>query len=438
MKRKWVIVIMVTGGVLVAAACKNNINEGKVHKVAADTMKMAKKMIKITYTCPMHHQIREKTPGKCPICGMTLVPIENNTSNNNPADTAVEITLSAAEQQLAGIHTDTAILAPLARQVVLTGTTIFDPQNQQVISAWVDGWIEKLYVRNLGEMIHAGQKLFDLYSPDLLSAEKDYLIALQQKALFKSASVDFTATIQAMKQKLSRWGLTPSQIDNLQHEAPTGRVTIFSKASGYLTQKLKEEGDHVNEGDMVMDIAQNNTLWVQAQLYDSELFLLAVHPKIWAEIEGRQGEKIPGKIVFNNPVNENNSRVNLLNIAIPNPGAKIQPGILAYVYLQTRGSQPAVLIPKSAVIYGHSQDYVWVRLPDGAPASPAGRFEMRMVQLGADNNTVVEVLSGVKPGDIVVSGGAYLVNSEYILRYGTGVNMAGMIMSDMKMSGKGK
>src|SRR5690242_6458816 len=375
---------------LFVIAC--NSNQHKEMHSDADTVRQKKETI--AYTCPMHHQIREEAPGKCPICGMTLVPVENTSSNNSSMDTAVSIVLTPAEQQLAGIHTDTARLAPLDHQLVLTGTTIFNPQHQEVISAWVGGWIEKLYVRNPGEMIHTGQKLYDLYSPDLLSAEKDYLLAQQQKDLFKSASVDFTATIQAMKQKLSRWGLTPSQIEGLQKQPPTGRVTIFSKSSGYLTQKLKEEGYHVNEGDMVMDIAQSSTLWVQAQLYDSELPLIASHPQIWVEIEGRPGEKIPGKIVFNNPVNENNSRVNLLNIAIPNPGDAIQPGMLAYVYLQTGGNQPAVLIPKSAVIYDSGQDYVWIQRPDSSPALPAGRFEMRMVQLGSDNNTMAEVLSG--------------------------------------------
>lgn len=419
--------IIATFMLLLVMACNSNQHE-KMHS-DADTVRQKRETI--VYTCPMHHQIREDKPGVCPICGMTLVPVENNNNMKSSADTVVKLQIPPAQQYLAGIHTDTAKLASIASQVVLTGTTIFDPRRQEVVSAWVSGRIEKLYARNPGEMVSAGQKLYDLYSPDLLSAEKDYLVALQQKDLFKSASVDFTAAIQAMKQKLLRWGLSNVQIDHLPKELPTGKVTVFSKTAGYLTQKMKEEGDYVNEGDVVMNIAQNNMLWVQAELYDSELPLLTANPKIWVELDALPGERLPGKIVFNNPTLENNSRVHLMNIAITNPTGKIQPGMLAYVYLQAGGKQPVVTIPKSAIIYDPRQDYVWM-------AEPGNRFEMRGVQLGAGNNTMIEVLSGINPGDIVVSRGAYLVNSEYILRYGTGVNMAGMVMSDMKMTGKGK
>ncbi len=419
--------IIAAAMLLFVMACNSNQHEKTPSGI--DTARQKKETI--VYTCPMHHQVREDKPGVCPICGMTLVPVENNNNRKGAADTIVKLRIPPAQQYLAGIHTDTAKLASLAGQVVLTGATIFDPRRQEVVSAWVGGRIEKLYVRNPGEMVSAGQKLYDLYSPDLLSAEKDYLLALQQKDLFKSASVDFTATIQSMKQKLLRWGLSNAQIDHLPKEQPTGKVTIFSKTSGYLTQKMKEEGDYVNEGDVVMNIAQNNTLWVQAELYDTELSLLTANAKIWVELEALSGERLPGKIVFNNPALENNSRVHLMNIAITNPGGGIQPGMLAYVYLQAGGKRPVVTIPKSAIIYDPKQDYVWIQEPDSS-------FEMRGVQLGAGDKTMIEVLSGINPGDIVVSQGAYLVNSEYILKYGTGVNMAGMQMSDMKMSGRSK
>jgi Cu(I)/Ag(I) efflux system membrane fusion protein len=403
-------------------------------KMQASTMDtLHQKENKVMYTCPMHPQIREDAPGKCPICGMTLVPVENNemSGTKKGADTAVKLKIPQEQQFLANIHTDTARLEPLANQVVLTGTTLFDPQRQVVISAWVGGWIEKMYIRNPGEMISAGQKLYDLYSPDLLAAEKDYVLTFQQKDLFKSASVDFTATLQAMRQKLLRWGLSLAQIGQLLKEPLTGKITIFSKASGYLTQKIKEEGDYVKEGDVVMNIAQNNTLWVQAELYDNELPLLVENPQIWVELDVSPGKRIPGKIAFNNPTLENNSRVHLVNIAIPNIGGKIQPGMLAYVYLQTGGGQSNVVIPKSAVIYDANRNYVWIQGPDSS-------FEMRGVRLGSNNRTMIAVLQGIQPGDRVVSQGAYLVNSEYILKYGTGVNMAGMQMSDMKMSGRSK
>jgi Cu(I)/Ag(I) efflux system membrane fusion protein len=248
--------------------------------------------------------------------------------------------------------------------------------------------------------------------------------------VFQKASVDLTATIQALKQKLVRWGLSADQLKELETKhVASGKVTIYSKSSGYLTLKLKEEGDQVREGDAVMDIAGNNTLWVQAQVYDAELPLLGEHPRIWVQVEGFPRQKVPGNIVFDNPVNDKDSRVHLVNIAIRNPDGGIQPGMPAYVYLQTGEGHPVVVIPKSSVIYGQDADYVWVKQPDSA-------FQRRKVQLGKDNATLIAVLGGIKAGEPVVSSGAYLVNSEYVLRYGSGANLSGMQMSDMRMKGR--
>lgn len=384
------------------------------------------------YTCPMHHDVRSEKPGKCPICEMKLVPMEKKESQGKVMDSmTTQLMLPPREQQLAGIRIDTAKQASLKGQRVLTGTTIFDPEQHRVVSAWVGGWIEQMYVRNPGEKVAVGQKLYELYSPDLLSAEKDYRLALEQKDLFKEASVDFTSTLVAMRQKLRRWGLTARQIDRLRQMEPSGKITVYSKVSGYLTQKVKQQGDHLKEGDAVLELTGNKTLWVQAELYDNELPLLASQPEIKVALEGFPGQLLSGSIVFNNPVNQKNTRIHLLNIAIDNPGGQVQPGMLAYVYLQTSPGQPGVLVPRSSVIYGEKNRYIWV-------AQPGNKFERRKVALGSDNATEVAVLHGVQPGEKVVTGGTYLLNSEYILRYGAGANMMGMQMSDMKMKGKSK
>jgi len=426
MQYKWIII----GSLLLfsLAAC-NNSQDGKAVVQMTDSLPQKKEAV--IYTCPMHHQIRENAPGKCPICGMTLVPLDQGPAQKNPEDTLAELRISSRQQLLAGIHTDTAQITNLSSELMLTATTLFNPKQQDVISARVNGWIEKMYVRNPGEEIFAGQRLYELYSPDLLSAEKDYLLAIQQKGLFNKASVDFTATIQAMKQKLLRWGLSQKQIDHLQERQPTGKTAIYSESTGYLIQKMKEEGGYVKEGEAVLSLAENNTLWVQAQLYDQQLPLISKDTQIWVELAGSTGQKLPGKIVFDNPVNQQNSRVHLVNIAISNPDGKIQPGMLAYVHMQTSKGQPGVVIPQSSVIYGQDHAYVWIKRPDSS-------FERREVTLGKDNTSQVAVLQGVKAGESVVSSGAYLLNSEYILKNGSGANLSGMQMSDMKMSGRSK
>jgi Cu(I)/Ag(I) efflux system membrane fusion protein len=141
----------------------------------------------------------------------------------------------------------------------------------------------------------------------------------------------------------------------------------------------------------VINIANNDTLWVQAQMYDTELPLLHQNTRVWVQIDGFGEQKLAGNIVFDNLVNEKDSRVHLLNIAIANPQGQLQPGMAAYVYLQTSKGSPLVVIPKSSVIYGQDADYVWVKQPDSV-------FERRKVQLGKDNTLLVAVLQGLKRG----------------------------------------
>ena len=340
----------------------------------------------------------------------------------------MNLMLSPREMMLANIKTDTARMGSFSNQIILTGTTIFDPQETSTVSAWVSGQIKKLYVRTPGEYISKGEKLYDLYSPDLLSAEKDYLLAVKQKGLFNKASVDINATIKAMKLKFLRYGLTVTQIQSLlKRDQTNGTITIYSKTAGYLIDKMKEDGDYVNEGEAVFQLAKNNTLWVQAQLYDTEIPLLSRHPKIWVETDALPGEKLAAHIVYNNPVMNNNSRMQLVNISIDNPGGKLQPGMLAYVYLQTGRKEPVVVIPKSAIIYGEHQDYIWMQMPPSDSMSSKSVFMRMPVQVGKDNQTQIEILDGVQAGEIIVSSGAYLLNSEYILQHGNN-SMAGMKM----------
>lgn len=427
------------------------------------------------YTCPMHPQVHKDKPGKCPICGMDLVPVmksemnmQGDTTQNMPGmkmdtqkpdstmgnmnmkeqhgkdsgssmkgmdmggmdmSSSAPMQLSPQQQFMAGVKTTTLAGGPVKREIVLTGTTTLNPNETSVISARVGGWIQKSFVRNPGEKIRVGQKLYELYSPDLLAAENDYRIAIRQRPLFQKSSVDVSKTIQALQQKMLRWDLSQSQINRLATEKATGKITIYSKRSGILSQRLKVEGDFVNEGETVFELINNDHLWVRAQLYDTELDFLSGHPAVKVKLENYP-QVLNGKITFNNLVSQTNARVYPIYISIPNPGGRIQNGMLAKVYLQQSGAtgHSALSIPSSAVVYDGGMTYVWVALP-------GNQFKRQMVQLGESDNNRIKVLAGLNGGDKVVSAGVYLVNSEYRLKTG-GANMAGMQMSDMKMGGR--
>lgn len=412
---------------LLATIACNNSNETQKTDIK-ETLPAIKK--EVLYTCPMHPNVREHKPGKCPICGMTLVPVNDDSQPMKMKDTAAVLTLSPRQQLLANIHVDTIGNMAASSALELTGTTVFNPEQAKNSSAWVSGWIEKMYVRNPGEKISAGQKLYELYSPDLLAAEKDYLLTLKQQSLFKKANVDLSATLQSMKQKLQRWGLSEHQISNLAQTLPAGRITVYSKTSGYLIQSMKAEGDYVKEGESVLNLSGNNTIWVQAQLYDNELPMLLKNSSFLVKIAG-MNEMLKGSLAFDNPANVEGTRVHLVNIAVENPGGKIQPGMQAYVYLQTKEQNDLPSVPKSSIIYGAKNDYAWVALNDN-------KFERRTVALGKENESSVQITNGISRGEKMVSSGVYLLNSEYILQHGSGVNLSGMQMSDMKMKGMAK
>lgn len=409
---------------LAAASCGHQADRGGQQQTA--TLSPGRRDTTV-YTCPMHPQIRAYAAGQCPLCHMTLVPLAPPAAVQ-PPDTPGRLTLSAREQLLADIHTDTAYTGRLREERVLTGTILFDPARQSTVSARVGGRIEKMYVREPGQAIHAGQKLYDLYSPELLSAEADYVLAVQQKQPFGAAQLDLGPTLQAMRQKLLRWGLSPSQIERLPREPPNGKVTVYSRASGYIIQQWKEEGDDVQEGEAVLTLAGGSSLWVEAQLYEDDLPLLSAASTIWVELPGT-AKRLPGRMAFHDPVNTTDVRVHPIYISIPNPEGRIQPGALAYVHLQAAAPEGGVLIPRSAVTCGAQENVVWVALPGHT-------FERRAVQLGAEDGHRVQVLRGLQPAERVVTSGTFLLNSAYTLAHGVGVNLSGMQMSDMKMSGR--
>jgi len=461
MKTRYIILF---SALLLAWGCNNKSPKNEQDKTGA--VSAAKEIA--YYTCSMHPQVHKDKPGKCPICGMDLVPVTKTEMNRQDStlsmpgmktdtqksdstmdnmdmegmhgknsgssmkgmnmSSSAQIQLPPQQQFMAGVKIADLDGGTMNREIILTGTTTFNPNETSVVSAWVGGWIQKSFVRNPGEKISVGQKLYELYSPDLLAAEKDYRIAVQQKSLFQKSSVDISKTIQALQQKMLRWGLSQSQINRLISEKPTGKITIYSKKSGILSQKLKVEGDFVNEGEPVFELVNNDNLWVKAQLYDTELGFLSDHPVVRVKLENYPGV-LKGKIAFNNPVNQDNSRIYPVYISIPNPGGRIQNGMLAKVYLQQKaGSHSSLSVPESAVVYDGGMTYVWVALPGNL-------FKREMVQLGESSSNNIQVLAGLNSGDKVVSAGVYLVNSEYRLKTG-GANMAGMQMSDMKMGGK--
>jgi Cu(I)/Ag(I) efflux system membrane fusion protein len=391
------------------AACKQKLPQ----QTAAKTQN------KVYYTCSMHPQIHEDHPDNCPICGMKLIKVELTGGNNNAASD--KITLTATQIQLAAIQTDTVREENTGLEKILTGTVTTDENKTEELSARIAGRIQRLFVRTTGEKISIGQPVYSIYSEDLQEAEKEYLLAKQQQKMLHNPDVDYPQLIGGAENKLRLWGLSPLQIANL---AASGKVsattTISSKISGTVSDIAVHEGDYVTEGMTILKTQALNSLWIEAQLYAGEAGSYKENDRVSVSFPDLGGQTINGKVEFMNPELSDNSKVILIRVSIPNPQGLIRPGMLAYISI-AKGNNRSLAVPASAVLTDGKGSKVWVKNSDGS-------FSARMIKSGAGNSNYVPVISGLDAGDIVVTNGAYLLNSEAIFKNGNDSSMGGMKM----------
>jgi Cu(I)/Ag(I) efflux system membrane fusion protein len=380
---------------LVVAACKQKPQQ------------VVKQDSKAYYTCSMHPQVHEQHPGNCPICGMKLIKVEL-TGSNMASD---KITLTVTQMQLAGIQTDTVRDENTGSEKTLTGTVTTNENTAAELSARIAGRVQQLFVRTVGEKIAVGQPVYSIYSEDLQEAEKEYLLAKQQQKVLHNPDVDYAQLISAAENKLELWGLSPAQIKNL---AVSGKVsattTVLSKVGGTVSEISIHEGDYVTEGMSILKTQALNNLWVEAQLYASDAGNYKLNDPVTVSFPDLNGQVINGKVEFINPELSETSKVDLIRVSIPNPQGIIRPGMLSYISIGGGGVR-LLAVPVSAIITDSKGSKVWVKNGDGS-------FSPRMITTGSGNRSYAPVRSGLNTGDIVVTNGAYLLNSEAVFKNG--------------------
>jgi Cu(I)/Ag(I) efflux system membrane fusion protein len=367
------------------------------------------------YTCSMHPTVKSKEPGNCPICKMKLIKVKAAKIKLAPN----QLMIDEYKQSLAGISTSVAIISEINPVITTTGKAAVDENKTVSISSRMNGRIDKLYLRNPDEYVNTGQPLYDLYSEELLADENDYLLSLEQESKTITNKETFSNITQASKNKLVLWGMTDSQIKELENKKNlSSKITIHSQVSGFVTDILVKEGQYVSEGTVVFKITDLSSVWVEAQLYPDEIQYLNKTKQIPIEFEALPNEMFNGQEVFDNPSFENNTKINLVRFIVENLTNKIKPGMMAYIRLQ-KDHKKTLVVPKSAVLAG-VMTTMWVEIAKNI-------FENRMIETGLEDRKNVEIISGIKEGEKVVISGAYLINSEYIFKKGVDP-MAGMKM----------
>jgi Cu(I)/Ag(I) efflux system membrane fusion protein len=377
---------------LVLLSCKNK-------------KKVAMQEPDVFYTCSMHPQIMQNTPGDCPICGMDLIKVEKKKAASDES-----IMLSDLQIQLGNIQVDSVGKGAIGDETILTATLSVDETKTTTVSARIGGRIERLYFKSEGDYVQKGAKLYDLYSEELNNAKQEYLLALEKQRVLDNSIVDLKQLVQSAKNKLLLWGMSEAQINELERIRKSSPLTSFySPASGYVTVLESHEGDYVMEGGAIVRLANLSSLWAEAQVYTSRLS--EFDPRGFATVRLPElGKEVNGTIQLVNPEINPDTRINLVRVSIPNAGNQLKPGMPAYVVLKNR-QRNSLTLPIDAVIRNEKMSAVWLRVDKNT-------FKSVMVQTGLETGDRIEIRTGLKEGDVVVTTGAYLLNSEYIFRRG--------------------
>jgi len=360
----------------------------------------------IYYTCSMHPQINEDKPGKCPICGMTLISVKKI-----PGQSVNTITLSDQQVQLGNIQVDTMGMGKMSNPIVLNATLAVDETKSTAVSSRMAGRIDKFYFKNAGDYIKKGDKLYDLYSEALNNAKQEYILALEKEKVLDPSIIDFKQLVESAKNKLSLWGMTPDQIALLAKSKQASPLTTFySPASGTVTSFESHEGEYISEGGTILRLSDLSQLWAEAQVYSSQLSGIDAKGKVLVQMPDL-GTEITGNIELVNPEINPDTRINLVRVAISNKTGALKPGMPAYVTINNRENK-ALTLPAEAIIRNEKNSIVWLQ-------TGKNTYKSVWVETGKEGNDQIEIFKGLQVGDIVVVSGAYLLNSEFIFKKGT-------------------
>ncbi len=410
---------------------------------------------KAYYTCPMHPQIRLPAPGECPICGMTLVKKSGADDGRAPGT----IFLTDRQQQLAGVRRGKISLRELHQEVDTFGRIDYDERRISYVSSWVGGRVDKLLVDFTGVTVQKGHPLVWLYSPELITAQREYLVARQSLSASGGSSVSNTSRlVDGTRQKLLWWGLTEQQVTALERTGEVGsHITIHAPMGGTVIHKNVFEGQYVKPEQDLLRIVDLSHVWLYADLYEQQIApvlqkrhsdywtcpmhpkvrkstagicpqcsmpLLRTNPDIHLEIttQAYPGEVFTGRIAFIDPFLQPSTRTVRLRANIENPHLKLRPEMYARTRIKIEVGE-LLSVPESAVIRTGKRDMVLIDEGDGTYRPAAVELGLQWLKTSAEPKAsdlpfsrspvrFHEILGGVKAGDTVITSAGFLIGSE--------------------------
>jgi Cu(I)/Ag(I) efflux system membrane fusion protein/cobalt-zinc-cadmium efflux system membrane fusion protein len=365
------------------------------------------------WVAPMDPTYIRDEPGKSPM-GMDLVPVyEEEGGEKLPAST---IRIDPVTMQNMGVRTDQVRRMKIAKSIRALGTVTYDETKVQAINLKFDGWVEKLHVNFVGESVKKGQPLLEIYSPELVTAQEEYLLAVRQlnslgSSPYPSIGKNARSLLAAARQRLLYWDLEPSQVDRL---ARTGKVvkavTVFSPADGVVTKKMALAGQFIKAGMNQYEIADLSTVWVDVEVYEYELPYIQKGMAAELDLSYLPGKKFQGEVLFVYPYLNPKTRTARLRLAFENTDGLLKPDMYGNVFLESVVDPSGLIVPQEAVIDSGVRKIVFISRGEG-------KFEPREVQLGVEGaDNTFQVLGGLEEGDKIVVSGQFMFDSESRLR----------------------
>lgn len=407
------------------------------------------------YTCGMHPMIITDEPGLCPICNMDLTPLKQDSGATSPenAERRIKywvapmdptyirdepgkspmgmdlvpvyedqatggsiITVDPVTVQNMGVRTEPVKRRDLSRTIRTVGLVGYEESSQYTLNSKVDGWIEKLYVAETGAQVKKGQPLLEIYSPELVSAQQEYLLALSSSEKLVKSSVTSIAEgaqrlLDASRRRLKLWDISDRQIAALEKNRTVLKtMTLYAPYNGIVTMKSATEGMFTKAGSMLFELADISNVWVYADIYEYELPWVRVGQQATVHLPYAHERHINGQISMIYPYVEPKTRTVKARIELDNPVLQLRPDMYVNVAIQAETVRQVLTVPVEAVLNSGEVQTVFVAL-DG------GKFEPRQVKTGIqDKDGLIEIREGLFDGEQVVVSAQFMLDSESKLR----------------------
>jgi Cu(I)/Ag(I) efflux system membrane fusion protein len=365
------------------------------------------------YTCGMHPMIVVDEPGLCPICQMDLTPLKPGGTGAGGGGQIIEI--DPVTSQKMGIRTALVERKDLVRTVHTVGVVDYEEPGQHAINCKIAGWVEKLHVNETGQNVEQGQPLLDIYSPELVAAQEELLMAIENlkkmhDSGFPNAIVDAERLLEAARMRLQLWDISQQQINQLEK---TGQVkktlTIHAPVAGVVSKKQVRDGEFIQAGRELLEISDISKVWVYAYIYEYEIPWIKTGQQVHVTFPFSSAP-VMGRISTIYPYLDKRSRTVRARIDLNNADLNLKPDMYADIEIYTDPVPDVISIPAEAVLYTGKQERVFIDLGEG-------KFEPRLVTVGLqDESGYVEIMDGIGEGERVVTSAQFMLDSESKLR----------------------